>query len=259
MNIGAIASRVRKATADNAPTILTALGVTGAVTTAVLAAKGGIKAAEIVREEEARRSDENRTWHVDTRGWVNLTWKCFVPAVGTGAITVVSIVMANHVSTTRAAAMASAYSVSQELFREYKDKVVEKVGEEKHKEIVDDLAQDRIRRDPPPAKDVYVLGAEQYWCKDAYSGRYFKSTLESIKKAENNTNYQIIRNDYASLSDFWDELGLEKTSDSDEIGWNTDCGLEIEYGSAIAEDGTPCITVEFRTIPIRGYYSAFGH
>lgn len=256
MNIGAIVGKARKAATDNAPTILTAIGVTGLVTTAVLTGKASFKAAEVLAEEKNQRiSDGLRDEYVDptTQVKIELVWKYFVPAAATGAVTIACIICANHVSTRRTAALASAYSITQEAFQEYKTKVVEKLGEKKEQGIRDEIAQSKVDKTPPSS--VVVIGQGEQLCLDGHSGRYFLSTLEEIKKAANDTNYQILSFDYASLTEFWDRLGLPKTAESDEVGWNVDCKLEIEIGHAISPDGRPCITVGFgQTIPIRGYY-----
>ena len=243
MDFGVIISRARKVTADNAPTILTAVGVTGAVTTAILAGQASFKASRILGEEPP---------HLETKEKIEKTWKLYVPAVGTGIITVTSIVAANHISVRRAAALASAYSISEKAFREYKDKVLEKFGEKKEQAVRDDIAKDRVASNPPSS--IFVVSDGKILCLDMHSGRYFSSDMEAIRKAENDTNFQIIREDSASLTDFWDRIGLTKTSESDEIGWNTDTGIEVLYSSILTEDGKPCLTIEFRTTPIRGYY-----
>lgn len=257
MNIGAIVRRAQKATADNAPTILTALGVTGLVTTAVLTGKASFRAAQILQEFEIDRDcgEGGERIPVAFQKQFELVWKNYVPAVGTGAVSIACIISANHISTRRTAALASAYSIAQEGFREYKDKVLDKIGETKEQAVRDEIAQDRVTKNPP--SEVIFIGQGDVLCMDMYSGRYFMSDLESIRKAENDTNWQIMNNDYASLTDFWDRVGLDSTSESDNIGWNTDAKLQLEIGSALAKDGRPCIAVDFgETIPVRGYWSA---
>jgi hypothetical protein len=257
VNIGAIVKRAQKATADNAPTILTALGVTGLITTAVLTGKASFKAGKIIHErnESTKNSlgDLSHEINMTSREMADITWKLYIPAAATGAVTIACIVSANHISTRRTAALASAYSITQEAFREYREKIVEKVGEKKEQQARDEIAQESVSKNPPPA--TLILSDDKVLCKDMHTGRYFQSTLEDIKKAINDTNYQILNNDYASLSDFWDRIGLEKTSESDEIGWNTDCKLEVVFSSALTEKNQPCITIDFRTIPVRGYWS----
>ena len=55
---------------------------------------------------------------------------------------------------------------------------------------------------------------------------------------------------YVSLSELYDELDLDHTSMSDELGWNLDDGLiDIEFSSHIADDGRPCIVMSYRKPP----------
>lgn len=244
MDFGAIASHARKATADNTPMILTAIGVTGTITTAILAGQASFKAAQVL--EDLSPNTENKVK-------IEQTWKLYIPTVSTGLLSISAIIAANHVSTRRAAALASAYTIAQEGFREYREKVLEKLGEKKEQGIRDEVAQARINRNP---LGTFIVSNANALCLDMHSGRYFNCDMETIRKAENDTNFQMIREDYASLTDFWERIGLAKTAESDEIGWNTDSGLNVQYSSALTEKGEPCITIAFRTIPVRGYWSA---
>jgi hypothetical protein len=253
MNLGAIVSRARKMTADNTPLILTAIGVSGTVATVLLASKASFKAAEVLNEREKNRWPDDED--LEFKEKLEKTWKLYVPAVVTGTATIACIVSANHISTRRAAALASAYSISQEALREYKGKVLEKLGEKKEQGIRDEIAQDRVNRLPPPP--VMIVSNGNVLCLDMHSGRYFDCDMETIRKAENDINYRILHDNYASLSDFWERVGLSKTTESDEIGWNTDKGLEVQYSSVPTDEGKPCLTIEFRTVPIRGYYNQY--
>lgn len=255
MNFGAMIAKARKATADNTPMILTVVGATGLVTTAILTGQATFKAAEVLRIEQEKLDLEDEPVELTPKQKVELTWLLYVPAVGTGITTFACIIAANRIHTRRAAALASAYSLSQEAFREYKDKVVTKLGEKKEQAVRDEIAQDRVNKNPPA--EIIVFGGGEALCLDKHSGRYFNSTLEGLKKAQNDINYRIIHDSYASLSDFWDLIGLPKTAESDEIGWNTDTGLEIEYSTAMTPDGRPCITINFQTTPGRGYFSVY--
>jgi hypothetical protein len=59
---------------------------------------------------------------------------------------------------------------------------------------------------------------------------------------------------YVSLNEFYDELDLEHTGVGDELGWNIDGGkIDIYFSSQIAEDGRPCIVIDFDTPPRYGY------
>jgi hypothetical protein len=253
MDFGAIVDRARKAAVDNSPALLTAIGVTGAITTAVLAGKAGFKAARVLDYEHHHFLDEDMNEKDILKKQVEFTWKLFVPAVGTGVVTVICIVLANRVSSKRSAAMASAYAVTQEAFREYKTKVIDKLGDNKEQKIADEVSQDRVNRITPPA--YIVSNANSLWM-DMYSGRYFNCDMETIRAAVNDINEEIFNGGFPSLTDFWEMIGLAKTTDSDEIGWNTDNPLKVHYAAAVY-DGRPVGTIEFRTAPVRGNYKMF--
>jgi hypothetical protein len=40
----------------------------------------------------------------------------------------------------------------------------------------------------------------------------------------------------------------------EELGWNVDNILDIEFSSHLASDGKPCLCLEYRSDPIRGYH-----
>lgn len=82
------------------------------------------------------------------------------------------------------------------------------------------------------------------------SGRVFESDLNTIEKAINKVNREMTYDMYISLSDFYDELGLDHTDISDQIGWNLEDGLlEVSFDSMILGDGRPCITLEYHVAP----------
>lgn len=249
MNIGSIFKTLEKFTIDNSPSILTAIGVVGTISTAVLTGKASYKASEIINSETFFESA-----HIELSGKekLQLVWKLYIPAVGTGVLTIVVIVGANHIGSRRAAAVAAAYSISEKAFSEYREKIVEKMGAKPEQAARDEIAQSRLDRTPMGNREIIIASGECL-CFDAYSGRYFTSDMEVIKKAQNDLNYQILHNDYASVTDFYDKIGLEPTQSSDEVGWNTDHKLELNLGSHLSPDGRPCIYIGFNVVPIRDY------
>jgi len=87
-------------------------------------------------------------------------------------------------------------------------------------------------------------------CYESVSGRYFKSDIDKIKKAENELNRRMLREGCISLTEFFNEIGLTSTTISDELGWNIDKGLiELYFSSQLSDDGTPCIVVDYETMP----------
>lgn len=244
MDLSAIIKNARKVATDNSPTILTAIGVTGTITTAILAFRSGTKAERLLSEESP---------HLSLKEKAEKTWKVFIPPIGSGIATVSCIVLANRINMRRSAALASAYAVSQELFREYKDKVVDKLGPDEEKNLRDEIAEQRINKYPP--RSLVVVGGKDCIVHDRYTDRWFTSSHDALKQAEIDINFQIIQEGYATLSDFWRALGVSHSAIGDEIGWNSDRKLELEIGGAVSDDGIPVLTLDFRTIPVRGYGS----
>lgn len=249
--------KVEKLVIDNSPALLTAIGVTGTITTALLTGKATWKAKDVLdryHNDAARRFGEDYE-PPSLKKDVELVWKIYVPAAGVGLSTIVCIVLANRIGNRRAAAVAAAYTISEKAFVEYKEKVIEKIGENKEREIRDDLAQDRVNRNPPVDREIIVGGSGDVLCYEHYTGRYFESSMEKLKKAQNDLNYRVINDCYASLTDFYNFLGIPRTSTSDEVGWSSNKLLELEFSTVLSEDGRPCIAIDYQTTPIRDYDS----
>lgn len=258
MDFGLMMKRAEKLLVDNSPAIMTAIAVTGTVATAYLTGKASFKAAALIQDEYDRRIVEagsaNRVESFpDFREKAELTWKLYIPAASTAVLTIACIITSNRVGNRRAAAMAAAYSFSEKAYRDYREKVVEKLGGKKEEALRDELAQERISNNPPSSQEIIIAGGDVL-CRDEFSGRYFMSTVQTIKAAQNDVNHQINNSYYASVTDFYDKIGLPKTSVSDEMGWNSDRLLELRFSTTMSDDNRPCISIGFDTVPIRGYH-----
>lgn len=254
MSFKHILKSTEKFVVDNSPSILTGIGVVGAVTTAVLAGTASYKAGVILENERWIVEKKPEVPPLDRREELALVWHLYIPAAFVGTITVISIVGANRVGSKRAAALAAAYSLSEKAFTEYRYKIVETLGKNKEQQARDELAQERFDRTPTPSAEVLMIASGKVLCYDAYTGRYFESDMETLKKAQNDTNYQIINNWSASLSDFYERIGLSTTPMSDEVGWNSEKLLEVEFSTVLSEDGRPCISINFNVVPVRNYW-----
>jgi hypothetical protein len=190
---------------------------------------------------------------LDYKEKVKLTWTLYIPATTSAVLTCGAVIGANQIGTRRAAAVAAAFSLSEKAFGEYKEQVAKKFGETKASVIVDEVQQERMNRNPVQDREVIILTGEQL-CYDSYSGRYFQSDMESLKKAMNDLNFKINNNNYASLSDFYDLIGLDRTAVSEDVGWNLDKLLDIHFSTVLATDGRPAIALEYRVEPIRNYF-----
>lgn len=235
----------------NDTALLTGVGITGTVTTAYLTGRASFKAATFLQVQDAILL-ENEERYMTNREKLELVWVSYIPAIGVGAATVSAIFFANRIDSKRAAALTAAYGISERAFTEYKEKVVEKFGETKEAQVRAEVAQDRVDRDPITQSTV-IIGNGEVLCRENWGGRYFKSSVQAIEKARNDLNHQLFNHSSASLSEFFDMIGLPPTGGSDEVGWNINNTLEIAISTALATDDTPCLVLDFQVAPVSGY------
>lgn len=254
MPISDIAKRAAKLLADNSPTVLTVIGVTGALTTAYLTGRATFKAAEVLSYGEVGVRLQARE-DFPLKEKVQLCWKFYIPAVASATLTVAAIIAANRIGSRRVAAITTAFVLSEKAFEEYRDKVVEKIGKNKELAVRDELAQDRVNRNSPDESKIIIANPEaSVLCLESYTGRYFINDMETLRKAMNDINHRVNNDYYASLDDLYDLIGLEHTDVSSEVGWNADRLLEMEFSSTLTATGKPCLVVSYRVQPIRGYH-----
>lgn len=253
MNIGPFFKTAQKFVIDNSPGILTGFGVAGAITSAVLTGRAAFRVgldASTQYHEEILENNNHDEELLSNQHLVKTYWKEFIPGAAVLVGTVVCIVGATTVSSRRTAAITAAFKLSEELAEGYKKKVVDTIGAQKEEKIRAELVKDRVER-AGGIGDVIIVGSEVMF-EDALTGRLFKSEMTKVEKAVNEINNQINNFYCASLSDFYQKIGLSGTPFADEMGWNSDQLLEPKYTAAIVDD-KPVISIAFRTAPIRGY------
>lgn len=98
------------------------------------------------------------------------------------------------------------------------------------------------------------IGDGETLCYDAVSGRYFKSKIDRIKRAENEINRRMRDEMYISLNEFYYEIGLPPIKLGDDIGWNIDEGyLDLRFSSQLAENDEPVFVIDYGCCPRYDY------
>lgn len=231
---------------EHSPEILTGIGITGLLSTTVLAVKATPKALRLIDEKK----EENNTDELTNMEVVKTCWKCYIPAAVTASVSVACLIGANSVNNKRNAVLATAYKLSESAFSEYKEKVIETIGEKKEEEVRDKIAKDRIEKNPVNNNEVIITGKGDVLCYDIVSGRYFKSDVDKIRKAENTLNKKLMNDMYCSLNEFYDLIGLPFTQMGFDLGWNVNDSLvEIEFSTQLSEDDTPCVVIQYSVLP----------
>lgn len=249
--ISALAKTFARVLSNNSPKILTGMAVTGVVSTTVLAVKATPQALDKIHAFEIKEFDGAPGMSAIDK--VKETWLCYVPAASVGAVTIACIISANSINTKRNTALMSLYSITETGFREYQEKMVASLGQSKEQAIRDELVQERLDRDPVSSKEVLMIGTGTVLCYDTMTARYFMSDMETIRKAQNDINQKIFSEMYASRNDFYRLIALPIVANGEEDGWGTDNMLEIDFTTAMSDDNRPCLSLNYRTDPIRGY------
>lgn len=258
LNVAQIFKDVKMIASKHSPEILTGIGIAGMITTTVLAVRATPEALKLIeekREELSLESDEKLT-PVET---VKATWKCYVPAVVTGATATACLIGANRAGARQKAALAAAYNFTATTLAEYKDAVVETIGERKEQVVRDKMAEERVKKDPVNQSTVIMTGNGNTRFLDRFSGQRFESDIEKVRRAVNELNAKMLEGeDYVSLNEFYYELGLDGVEIGDDLGWNVSKDgrkgmIDVDFSAQVDRDGKPTIVLEYLVVPKRGY------
>lgn len=262
----------------NSPAILTGLGISGTIVTAYLTGRASFRAAAVLEHEKRLTRARYRIDHMSesTKGIefttklekdadeyiqqtltrsakARLVWRLYIPPTAACVSTVTCIFMANKISSTRVAALTTAAGISERALKEYKEKVIEKLGERQDQKIRDEVAQDRVNKFPP-STEVMIGSSGDVLFMDELTGRYFHSTVENVKRAENDMNRELLNGSGGvSLSEFHDELGLPPTKYTEEVGWNPTHKIATYFSTVMTPDKRPCIVMGFEDPPFPDY------
>ena len=254
LNVSKLCKDAKVMVSKRSPEILTGLGIAGMISTTVLAVQATPKALDLIARAEDKKFDNGHGNKLTVSEKMKVAWKPYIPAAITGIASISCIIGASSVHAKRNAAIAAAYNLSQTALTEYKEKVVETIGEKKEQAIKDKISKDKIKKDPVSKSEVIVTGKGNTLCYDAFNSRYFYSDIDQIKRAINELNRIMLNQMYVSLNDFYDELNLKHSGNGDELGWKLDDGfIEIDFSSQLSDDGRPCLVIEYMVAPRYDY------
>lgn len=242
---------------EHSPAILTGLGVLGFATTIVMTAKAAQKAkdihelAETDRDDCETKEDIRDTYVAEAKALAPLV----LPVAAVGVASVTCFIFSNKVQADRRAALMAAYSLSAETLSRYQDKVIEKLGEEEHRHILDEatreLAADKVPVDYNANTEVIPMGKVRVF--DTVTGRYFYSTKEDIYAAESYVNQQLVNHMTVLHEEFYYQIGLEESySVGQDIGWDVSCNydggksLRVWFMPHLDDEKNPCLAMNYQ-------------
>lgn len=214
---------------NNSSKFLTAISVIGVGVTAVLVAKGQMKADRIIAEntsyilpeaEEEEVEDGSPVEfefvppEVTPKEYFEATWKCYIPGAVSGALTIAAIIGAQYISAKQIAALSASVAMLVKNRDQLEKAIREKYGEE----ALQKLKQTMDLR--TPEKEYIQIYAEEtgkgkLLCYEGYSGRWFRSEEDDVVAAINEFSNMFKDGYSVCFNDFYKLLGIESTH----FGW----------------------------------------
>lgn len=241
------------------PELLVAAGIAGVIVSAVMACKATIKASEVAEEaketiDEIHEIEEKGITRAgnpysieDTKKDLTTTYlqtgvkyaKLYAPSVILGAASITCIVASHRVLKKRNIALAAAYTTLDKSFKEYRDRVMERFGEQVEKEIRYNIKAKEIKKTvvdetgkKEKVKEVVDVPAVDGWDPSQYSpyARRFDETHPNwTKNPEMNQFYLKARQAQANdmlkarghlfLNEVYDMMGFPRTKAGAVVGW----------------------------------------
>lgn len=230
----------------NLPTIFSAcsgVAFTGATITSF---RAGTKAKDILKDIPEKETKKEQIIE-EAKALAPVVW---LPATlwFAGAT---FLYLSNKEYLKRLAVLGIAYTAAEKKKDVILDKVKETFGEKKTEKVQSDISQDEVNASDWGEDNIKLTGKGEYLCIDGWSGRKFRSDIESVKAAVNELNSDFLRNGSASLNDFYAYLGLDPVQFGDELGWSRDHDdlITISYDSCLTPNGEPCIVLRYNIKP----------
>lgn len=233
--------KVKQTLTNNSPTILAGLGIVGFITSVVMSAKAAPKAAEALRTRYYEKPNEI----ISLKDKIKITAPIYAPTAGMVLISTACVVGSNSIHRYRYASLLALYSIGQQAMDRWQDAVLGEVGKKKYEKVRERVAEPE--GEPPVS---LVVDDERTLFYDKFTGRFFRaSSIEIVRKAINDLNDRMFREDFVSLNEFYFEIGLPQVEFGDEAGWNVaDGSIKVTYDAFIKND-KPCISVSFVLSP----------
>lgn len=168
-----------------------------------------------------------------------------IAVLATGAC----IVGAHSISVKRESSLLLAYEGTRSMYNRYRATVQDRLGPEEKQ-----IAERAASKAKPAPRETIVYGEGDCLFCDAYSGRYFKSTVNKIDRVVNELNYTLLREMCVSLNEFYAGIGLEGISLGDQLGWNEQRQIEVHYGAKVSEEGKAVVVVDFVVEPTEKWF-----
>lgn len=240
-------------TKKHSPKIMFAAGVVGVVATVVTASQATLKGVAIIEEHKALKAGLEDITQSDaytrddlikdkalllTQTSIKLVQTYALP-VCIGVASIGLLAGAHVVLTKRNAGLTAAYAAIDKAFREYRERVVTKVGVEQEREIYADVREEKFTTVDKDGKQKQVVkkvsnggGAgyralfSEIVAGDGYPNPNWHDLPEIrvlfLRSIERQMNDKLRANGFVFLNEVLEALGLQRTKQGAQVGWVLD-------------------------------------
>ena len=237
-------NKVKFNVVKHSPEILMGIGIAGVVTSTVLACRSTLKVKDILEDKETNMNNvkevlaEGREDYTEEDARKDKTiimtttairiMKLYAPSVIIGAGSIACLLESHNVMRNRNAGLAAALAATTESFKQYRERVTAKYGDEVDKEMRYGIKKEKKEKDGKKTKEDIVVGCDE----KELSGyaRYFNESninwtddpqfsMMFLRQKQNWANDKLISQGYLYLNDVYDALGFPKTKAGQVVGW----------------------------------------
>lgn len=236
---------------ENSPTILACLGIIGVFGTIITAHQDTLKAEDILCN-----SDISLRNKLDE---LKVTWKCYIPTAVSASTTVACIVGSHYCSAKQREALASAYVLSQTTLQKYQEKVIERIGKNKARDLREEVDHELAEYKAPTASflsqmtDAIDTGHGRTLFYDIPGERYFYSDVNFMDAEKNKMNSEVRTEMYYDWNEINYRWGLPFKKFGDQMIFTVDHPFEPKYKPEMMENGQVRILVNYDLIPLSSY------
>lgn len=271
----------------HSPEILVVGGVVGLVTSGVMACKATTKLStilddskeqielfdkvaanpEMVNEEYTVEDAEKDKKIVKVQTAVKVA-KLYAPAVAIGVVSIGAIFASNNIMRKRNVALGAAYATVDQAFKDYRNRVVDRFGEELDKELRYNLKTKEVKEtvedengkkktvkknikymDSPMPSEFAVIYDDGCagWTKDPEDNKFF------LIQQQRYANERLKRRGYLSLNEVYELLGFPSTKAGQVVGWLYNCKDPNYKGDDFVDFGLYNVDYEPNRDFVNGY------
>ena len=271
----------------HSPEILVVGGVVGLVASGVMACKATTKLSailddskeqielfdkvaanpEMVKEEYTVEDAEKDKKIVKVQTAVKVA-KLYAPSIAVGVVSIGAIFASNNIMRKRNVALGAAYATVDRAFKDYRNRVVDRFGEELDKELRYNLKTKEVKEtvedengkkktvkrnikymDSPMPSEFAVIYDDGCagWTKDPEDNKFF------LIQQQRYANERLKRRGYLSLNEVYELLGFPSTKAGQVVGWLYDCKDPNYKGDNFVDFGLYNVDCEPNRDFVNGY------